>query len=710
MELTPCGDVEFLRLVSDESTASALSEESCSYHQTDIFTQLPSSKSLRRRTGKREPVGVAEEAERQKEEGEEEEEEEESHWPIATREWDAKQPLRSLPLSMTEKRVTRDARQQQHSSINCWESWKRSQRTSRRRLQENLAEALWSLQLWRSTLHRIEGKFGSGVKSYFTFLRYLVYLNMMHCLITGGLLVVPVLLFGRGNETLFQRPEPCNTDDSFLDVFSGSGILGRSALFYGFYRRGTLDTACLNIPLFFLLNIFVILFVSLVFVVRRMVNSYKMKWMLADRYKVTTCYKMFCGWDFCIQDASSASLKQSSFLNDLKVDLEEEKFLQQVSRRTVKQWALIYVVRVVLNLVVLILLSGAFTFIYFATKVSQKPQEDKSWIFNLVLQYLPSITITLVNFLLPHMFRGIAKFEEYSLTVQVNITLCWENVFGQEMYKLMMFDFLACIGHTFLTGYTRKYLVEKCSWRLVQKIGKPQFLIPLNVLDIVYNQTVTWVGLFYTPLMPLLLVLKLIIMFYLKKFYLFSTCEPARRMFRPSSSSVLFHFMLLLGLLMSLTTLAIHFHRFQPSDVCGPFQGSLQVLNVVATCLNSLPTIAKNVLFYLMSEAFAIPLLLTEIILLTSYISLATANRKTMERLKDRLVLESFDKRYLVKNLSAVDKKKRKNQKGHTSAMSRADVPWKDHIDPLELQPGLSRGVSVEMGVESNTSPPESCH
>lgn len=50
-----------------------------------------------------------------------------------------------------------------------------------------------------------------------------------------------------------------------------------------------------------------------------------------------------------------------------KMDLEEQKFRQKVLGRSLKQWILLYALRIVLNLVVLLLMSGSIYLIYFAT-------------------------------------------------------------------------------------------------------------------------------------------------------------------------------------------------------------------------------------------------------------------------------------------------------------------------------------------------------
>lgn len=50
-----------------------------------------------------------------------------------------------------------------------------------------------------------------------------------------------------------------------------------------------------------------------------MTVGYKHTWMLGKRYSVNMTFKIFCGWDFTIQDPDSATLKQGFIRNDLKV-------------------------------------------------------------------------------------------------------------------------------------------------------------------------------------------------------------------------------------------------------------------------------------------------------------------------------------------------------------------------------------------------------
>ncbi|TNN45155.1 Transmembrane channel-like protein 7 [Liparis tanakae] len=101
------------------------------------------------------------------------------------------------------------------------------------------------------------------------------------------------------------------------------------------------------------------------------------------------------------------------------------------------------------------------------------------------------------------------------------------------------------------------------------------------------------------------------------QFTVLRCCVAQQRMFRGSSSSVLFHFMLLLGLLMAATTLGLNLYQPQATQEgnmssCGPFGNGETVFNVTGVCVNSLPSPAQTTLRYLASEAFALPLILAE--------------------------------------------------------------------------------------------------
>ncbi|KAL0171770.1 hypothetical protein M9458_032081, partial [Cirrhinus mrigala] len=60
-------------------------------------------------------------------------------------------------------------------------------------------------------------------------------------------------------------------------------------------------------------------------------------------------------------------------------------------------------------------------------------------------------------------------------------------------------------------------VVDHCSCKLSQWVGRQEFLVPPNVLALVYSQTVVWTGAFFCPLLPIINTVKFIIFYYCKK-------------------------------------------------------------------------------------------------------------------------------------------------------------------------------------------------
>lgn len=59
----------------------------------------------------------------------------------------------------------------------------------------NLAEFGYFLKLWRGHMKKIEGHFGTGVLSYFLFLKWLFYINIPVFVLTFGFVILPQILY-----------------------------------------------------------------------------------------------------------------------------------------------------------------------------------------------------------------------------------------------------------------------------------------------------------------------------------------------------------------------------------------------------------------------------------------------------------------------------------------------------------------------------------
>lgn len=89
---------------------------------------------------------------------------------------------------------------------------------------------------------------------------------------------------------------------------------------------------------------------------------------------------------------------------------------------------------------------------------------------------------------------------------------CWETAIGQEIYRFVIIDFLlvTCGGALM---HVARYLIYKYVW---SSVGQPEFNISRGSLGLIFNQSLLWIGLFFSPLLALVLLVKMVVVFHLK--------------------------------------------------------------------------------------------------------------------------------------------------------------------------------------------------
>ncbi|XP_030339158.1 transmembrane channel-like protein 7 [Strigops habroptila] len=689
-------------------------EETRAAAPVGFLQQLPSYQSARRR---RSAPGGGTQERRAAPQGSVRRRGSEARGPEREEDDQAARPAREYPLSIAEKRRLRDWQQADTKYLSGWKQWKRASSKSVKKVLNEAKELSSYLQLWRRDIHSIEGKFGTGIQSYFSFLRFLVLLNFVIFILMFSFVTLPSIIskYEIFNSTFAKIP-PQNTEAhctvytpsgnkglvSFYtylkDLLSGTGFLEVTRLFYGYY---TIDAAWFsilryNLPLAYLLATFAYLALSFLWIIKRSVEGFKQNLVHDEDQFQSYCNKVFAGWDFCITDPNAARLKHRSLLYELQTDLEEERLKRKIADRTVKEKLRIYSLRIFINIIVLAVLSGCFYSISRATVFSQENSNDISNVnfqANLLVQYLPSVTITLANFIAPQIFSFLIRFEDYSPAFEIRLTLlrcvfvrlanigvllfslwsqisycatdeckacgynyelypCWETEVGQEMYKLMIFDFIIILAVTLFVDFPRKLLVDHCSWKPVQWFGLQEFGISDNVLGIVYGQTICWIGTFFSPLLPAIATIKYFIIFYIKKISLIRTCKPSARPIRASSSNFFFLVVLLIGLILAFIPLGISIAYIPSSKACGPFMSFNTSWEVVPDTVLGFPTGLQQVIYGIASEAFAVPFFMVICLVMFYFMALAGAHKRVVEQLREQLVMESRDKLFLIRKIT----------------------------------------------------------
>lgn len=613
-------------------------------------------------------------------------------------------PVRGLPYAMMDKRLIWQLREPAGVQTLRWQRWQRRRQTVERRLREAAQRLTRGLGLWEAALYEIGGLFGTGIRSYFTFLRFLLLLNLLSLLLTASFVLLPLAWLrppdpGPALNLTLQCPGSRQSQPGVLrfhnqlwHVLTGRAFTN-TYLFYGAYRVGPESSSAYSIRLAYLLSPLACLLLCFCGTLRRMVKGLPQKTLLGQGYQAPLSAKVFSSWDFCIRVQEAAIIKKHEISNEFKVELEEGRRFQLMQQQTRAQRACHLLSYLRVNILIGLLVVGAISAIFWATKYSQDNKEESLF---LLLQYLPPGVIALVNFLGPLLFTFLVQLENYPPNTEVNLTLmwcvvlklaslgmfsfslgqtilcigrdktscesygynacdyqCWENSVGEELYKLSIFNFLLTVAFAFLVTLPRRLLVDQFSGRFWAWLEREEFLVPKNVLDIVAGQTVTWMGLFYCPLLPLLNSVFLFLSFYIKKYTLLKNSRASSRPFRASSSTFFFQLVLLLGLLLAAVPLGYVVSSIHSSWDCGLFTNYSAPWQVVPELVAlGLPPIGQRALHYLGSHAFSFPLLIMLSLVLTVCISQTQANARAIHRLRKQLVWQVQEKWHLVEDLS----------------------------------------------------------
>ncbi|KRT78208.1 hypothetical protein AMK59_7711 [Oryctes borbonicus] len=228
---------------------------------------------------------------------------------------------------------------------------------------------------------------------------------------------------------------------------------------------------------------------------------------------------------------------------------------------------------------------------------------------------------------------------------------CWENSLGQEIYRLILFDFFFSVVFISLFEVAR-YLLHK-KFKIIQA---PEFDISGNTFSVIYNQTLFWLGFFFAPMLGVVIALKLFLTWYVRSWILLKFCVPPKKSWRAAQTETLF---LIIAFLSSLLLLFVHGYimiRVETSEDCGPFKLVTFMHEIFLNDIGQLETGNKSlVILVFISKPGVIALVLIGLSMLVYYLrSKSVAQRDFVTFLRRRLVLASQDKEFLLRHISEV--------------------------------------------------------
>ncbi|KDR10638.1 Transmembrane channel-like protein 7, partial [Zootermopsis nevadensis] len=635
------------------------------------------------------------------------------------RTWEEIMQIKAMPVSMTQKKEMK-AKLQTATKLRLqgFEQFKWQRRKVWQQMKGRWKETYIKLELWHYSLKNIEGNFGTGVVAYFLLIKWLMFLNLLIFLFVLLFIIVPTLVLvppeSPENTTLVEECSKnyfnSSVDSNFLDWLQGTGNMERTVMFYGYYTYMSVNSDggthfYYNLPLAYIAVAVVYLLGSLAAMVKSVARGFRQRLVEGEGQFYHYCNLVFGGWDYCIHNEKSATMKHKALYNEMKASLEAEKLEEERQNRSRDEMIKLVIMRCIINLIVLVVLSGALTLIYYTFYFSQEklnedlqnPDTELEHLYRFILEFLPSITIVGLNLLVPNLFAYLASFERYSPLFIVQITLlrtvllrlaslimlmfslkdiiicdepddcscenhpvCWETYVGQQVYKLVILDFVTHILITFTFNWPRMLIAKYSKSKVAKFIGEQEFDLPKHVLDVVYSQTLCWLGSFYSPILPLVAVLECCLLFHIKKFACLVNSKPSSTVYRASRSNSLFMVVLLISFIVAVLPLAFAIAEIAPSKSCGPFRGHLTAWSVVVDSFDELPLWIKSILFFFGTAGFAVPAFIVLVLCLYYYYALSAANKQMMMVLKNQLVLEGHDKQLKI---SAFIKQQQEHQK-----------------------------------------------
>lgn len=581
-----------------------------------------------------------------------------------------------------------------------------------RHFKHHVASMRYIFSLWQGHLNVIEGHFGSGVASYFQFIRGLFLLNVPVFLLTFAFVIVPQTLF----RWFQQEPPGYHQNVSFTgaELLTGKGWFEQTELYYGYYTSDVINVAGAPYDMKFAYFCTCAGYYLLVLIIltRILSNSYKNSYVqMSDVFTISFASKVFCAWDFAILSQPTADLKRHKICTEIKELLSYVH--KEETKKTPKQWAVVIATRVVINLVIIGIITGSCYLMYFLT-MSEVLKNDLSVLSDLAMP----ICISALNFIVPFIFTLLIDFEDYeSPRTKVYITMartnflnivtlgvlvyswfatgqsgqneCWETFMGAQIYSLVIVDFLFILIVTFLSEFLYRICkVNIGRWYMkgrevnqfqsslqdvvgsktdIERFKKPEFDVGRNTLNIVYSQILVWLGAYYSPLLSFIMILKLVFIFYMKRVSVMQNCSPPAKAWRAGQAATFIYGIVFLSFLLCISGFIYSIIGMKPSVTCGPYQNytrTYEVFDVVVSQISSYEGL-KFFVDFLTSAVFLA--FVAIVLLVTAYYCriVAKGHYEIAELLRQQINLEARDKVYLI-NLIKRETQKPERTSGNT--------------------------------------------
>ncbi|XP_013361421.1 PREDICTED: transmembrane channel-like protein 6 isoform X2 [Chinchilla lanigera] len=488
------------------------------------------------------------------------------------------------------------------------------------------------------------------------------------------------------------------------------GCFTHTVMYYGYYRNTMLNTPCsspqcspgagslpYNMPVAYLFTVGATFFITCITLVYSMSHSFGESYRVGST-KGVHAITVFCSWDYKVTQKWASRLQRDNIRTQLKELLAEWR-LRRSPQSVCGRLRQVTVLALVWLLCLGVALGCAVAVLTFSEVTIQSPAAAGREAGLLVLP----VVVCLLNLAAPYLFRGLATLEQHDspvlevyLAVCRNLILkmailgvlcyhwlgrrvatlqdqCWEDFVGQELYRFLVMDFIFALLDS---------LFGELVWRLISerrlRRRKPEFDIARNVLDLIYGQTLTWLGVLFSPLLPAVQILRLLILFQVKKASLMANCQAPRRPWLASHMSTVFLTLLCFpAFLGAAIFLCYAVWQVKPSDTCGPFRSLDRMYEAGTVWKRHLEQGSPGapwlswLHWYLVENTFFL-FLVSALLLAVIYLNIQVVKgqRKVICLLKEQIRNEGEDKIFLINRLHSVYERKERSRAGRAAEVA----------------------------------------
>ncbi|KAL9645394.1 hypothetical protein ABK040_002593 [Willaertia magna] len=450
------------------------------------------------------------------------------------------------------------------------------------------------------TVILIENRFGSGVAAYYEFFSSVIALNFLLSIISFLLLILPWLL----------RPTSSWPDIWQLRFLSGlvgfdSSVIGKSWFFFGGYEDRILLFNTVVWPFAFVYPFVVILFFALALIIISRDIGGKLTTVRRTDDDNKYLKAVFNSFSFNVTSKEAVRDLQKSIANKIaefrNADFAKSAAVTKMSRRKL----LILILRRVIGLgLSAIFLLGTPAAVYFMVEYYKE--------LNAVFPYTTSVLSSAITIVFPVILSQLVIFEGYAHPSHTHWNIIFRTFIIKMSTTIALMVRVLFLQDSSLIGTCRQTEAGLVFWQMIwiefgvnlvmtiivmpikykvrqliscakdegeeeefeeQRKGKLEFEVPDNVIELLYRQSLIFVGSIMSPMIPIAGLVTNFVIYFVKYITMTLVCKFPDNPFERGRSSPFNQNMLLLTFILCLVPLG--FFLFQPSGSrCGPFTAS----------------------------------------------------------------------------------------------------------------------------------------